>query len=980
MEPNRKWCPSISETEWDTELRAAGFAGVGTILQDREVPDIHGQSIMVANNNVVASAPHETKRKVYIITSAATEKLAVALQSRIVTDLGLEECLIVGLSDLTDKQLIDDTCISLVDLETPVLAELTEHKYRSVNHILATSDGVLWISGDFQKHPEQHLITGVVRTVRWERDLDAPNLVTLAVAEPQPSNDELVESIMSVFKHQFVNDLDADSKNAEYLLRDSEILTNRLIDAHKINTFIHSSFTDPDPKLAPLGDAGRPIMLDTSSPGSLSALHFATDPVWSRPMGDNEVEVQIKAVGLNFRDVLIAMGEHVAACLGNEAAGYVSRVGAGVTNIQVGDRVVYMNGLVDGGCLKTFGRQVADAVVKLPDSVSFEDAAGLPCVYSTAIHGLYDIAHLSKGESVLIHAAAGGVGQAAIQLANLVEAEVFATVSTEEKRDLLIREYGLKKDHIFSSRDLSFAKGVMRMTGNRGVDVVLNSLSGDALRASWDILAPFGRFIEIGKRDAQANGRIELNPLLRQTVMASVDLTTIMNYKPKKLGQLIGETVRLFAEGKVRLASPTRVMDYTQIEEAFRALQSGKSMGKIVFKPNVTDLVPIMPERPPPLRFEENASYLLAGGLGGLGRSIARWMVSRGARSLIFLSRSGAASEAARDLVEELEAANCSTHIFACNVTDKAALSDVIDTCRSTLPPIKGCVQGSMVLKDAMFENMTYEDFVAALRPKFQGSWNLHEVLPTNMDFFLLLSSATGVLGNRSQANYAAGNTYQDALAIHRRSTGLPATSIDLGSILSVGYVAENKGRLGTISTISSVLESIREDEIHLMIEYHLDPRQHKPPQTVSGLTNAALYKQRRMPVPSYLSFPLFRHLQSESTAVGEVDGDDPLLLVPFQVGAATTIEEAQAAVSSGIRLKLSKLLSINADDIDPGKSISSNGVDSLVATEFRTWLAKTMKADIPMLDIMGTSSISTFSEKVAAVSKLVQIAPGAEP
>ncbi|OIW27857.1 hypothetical protein CONLIGDRAFT_619446 [Coniochaeta ligniaria NRRL 30616] len=980
VEPNRKWCPSISETEWDAELRAAGFAGVATILQDREVPDIHGQSIMVADNNVATASPQDAKRRIYIISSTATEILATALQARIVTELGLQDCFVVGLSDLTDKQLIDDTCISLVDLGTPVLADLTEDKYRSVNHILATSDGVLWLSGDFQKHPEQHLITGVVRTVRWERDLDAPNLVTLAVSEPQPSDDSLVKFILSVFQHQFVDDLDAESKNAEYLLRDGEILTNRLIDAHKINSFIHSAFTDPDPQLAPLADAGRPIMLDTSSPGSLSALHFATDPVWSRPLGSNEVEVRIQAVGLNFRDVLIAMGEHVAACLGNEAAGYVTRIGAEVTNVQVGDRVVYMNGLVDGGCLKTFGRQVADAVVKLPDSVSFEDAAGLPCVYSTAIHGLYDIAHLSEGESVLVHAAAGGVGQAAIQLANLVGAEVFATVSTEEKRDLLVREYGVRKDHIFSSRDLSFAKGIMRMTDNSGVDVVLNSLSGDALRASWDILAPFGRFIEIGKRDAQANGRIELNPLLRQTVMASVDLTTIMNYKPKKLGQLIGETVRLFAEGKVRLASPTRVMDYTQIEEAFRALQSGKSMGKIVFKPNGTDLVPIMPERPPPLRFEENASYLLAGGLGGLGRSIARWMVSRGAKSLIFLSRSGAASDAAQSLVLELEAANCSTHIFPCDVTDKASLSGVIEICKATLPPIKGCVQGSMVLKDAMFENMTYSDFDAALRPKFQGSWNLHEVLPTDMDFFLLLSSATGVLGNRSQANYAAGNTYQDALALHRNSLGLPTTSIDLGSILSVGYVAENKSRLGTtISTISSVLESIREDEIHLMIEYHLDPLHPKSHQTVSGLTNAALYKQRRMPVPSYLGFPLFRHLQSEITTISDTDGDDPLLVVPLQVGAAATLEEAQAAVSGGIRLKLSKLLSINADDIDPGKSISSNGVDSLVATEFRTWLVKTLKADVPMLDIMGTSSIATFSERVAAVSKLVQITPGAE-
>jgi hypothetical protein len=306
---------------------------------------------------------------------------------------------------------------------------------------------------------------------------------------------------------------------------------------------------------------------------------------------------------------------------------------------------------------------------------------------------------LSEGESVLVHAAAGGVGQAAIQLANLVGAEVFATVSTPEKRDLLINEYGVKKDHIFSSRDLSFVKGIMRMTNNRGIDVVLNSLSGEALRASWDVLAPFGRFIEIGKKDAQSNGRIDLSPLLRQTVMASVDLTTIMKYKPKKLGQLIAETMRLFADGKIRVAKPTRVLDYTQIEEAFRSLQSGKSMGKTVFKPSPTNIVPIMPEKPSPLQFDGNASYVLAGGLGGLGRSIARWMVSRGAKNLIFLSRSGAASESAQELVKELEATGCNVHVFACDVSNESALSAVVDECKAKLPQIKGCVQGSMVLK-----------------------------------------------------------------------------------------------------------------------------------------------------------------------------------------------------------------------------------------------------------------------------------------
>ncbi len=215
-----------------------------------------------------------------------------------------------------------------------------------------------------------------------------------------------------------------------------------------MNSVIHSSFADARPKMMPFGDAGRPIALNASSSGSLSALSFATDPIWSRPLKGDDVEVEIKAVGLNFRDVLIAMGEHEDAGIGNEAAGYVSRVGECVTSVQVGDRVVFMNGSAGGGCIKTFGRQSADAVVKLPDFVSFEDAASLSCVYATVIYSLYDVARLCQGETILVHAGAGGVGQAAIQLANLVGAEVFRNcVYAREERPSYPRVWGERGSH-----------------------------------------------------------------------------------------------------------------------------------------------------------------------------------------------------------------------------------------------------------------------------------------------------------------------------------------------------------------------------------------------------------------------------------------------------------------------------------------------------------------------------------------------------
>jgi hypothetical protein len=274
-----------------------------------------------------------------------------------------------------------------------------------------------------------------------------------------------------------------------------------------------------------------------------------------------------------------------------------------------------------------------------------------------------------------------------------------------------------------------------------------------------------------------------------------------------------------------------------------------------------------------------------------------------------------------------------------------------------------------------MFENMDYEEFELAIKPKVHGSWNLHELLPRDMDFFVMLSSATGILGNRAQANYAAGNTYQDMLSYHRRLLGLPASTIDLGQVLSVGYVAENRDRAMVAKHLATVLEVIREDEIHVLLEYLMDPRCSPPAQLVSGLTTAQIYRQRGMPTPSYLNFPLFTHLRNTtSTRHGGSDGDGGIL-VEALLNAATTLDEAMGIVLEAIITKLSSLLAVPPENIDRAKSISSNGVDSLVAMEFRTFLAKDVKADVPVLEIQGTMSVTDLARKIASVSSAVQIA-----
>jgi NADPH:quinone reductase-like Zn-dependent oxidoreductase len=323
----------------------------------------------------------------------------------------------------------------------------------------------------------------------------------------------------------------------------------------------------------------------------LNKLQFVDCPVYPTLLGPHDVEVSIAATGLNFRDVMCAMGEVAGDVLGAEGAGTVTRTGADVSGLAIGDRVALLASYT--GCFATHARTVDKAVVALPDEVSFEEAAGMPVTTCTAYYSLVDLARLSKGESVLIHAAAGGVGQAAIMLAQHLGANIFATVSTEEKKNMLIETYGIPEDHVLYSRDLSFGNDIMRLTKDRGVDVVLNSLAGEALRVSWNSVAPFGRFVEIGKRDIYSNGRLDMFPFSKNITFTSCDLETVMKLDQPLVARLLRDSMLLWSRGIFRQTTPLNVFPYSNIESSFRLLQSGKHIGKIVLVAGKDDVVPV---------------------------------------------------------------------------------------------------------------------------------------------------------------------------------------------------------------------------------------------------------------------------------------------------------------------------------------------------------------------------------------------------
>lgn len=475
-------------------------------------------------------------------------------------------------------------CIFLNELEKPLLSNLDADAFTQLQRILITVPGLLWITnggGDVQDEPRFHLIDGLARVSRTE--FNKLVLVTLALENINVSSESTVGKIVQVFEATISQPLD--DYESEYIEKDGMLEIGRVREDPYLNHEIGIKTESTQSKLQEFG-TGPPLALHIASPGLLDSLQFIEDSSASNSLAPGEVEIKVVATGVNFRDCLTALGQIDTKALGCECSGVVTRVGA-ECGFQPGDRVAActMN------TYRTYARAPVECVIKIPDQISHLEASALPVIFVTAWYALSDVARLLSGETILIHAGAGGTGQAAIQVAKYLGAEVFVTVGSDAKKKLVMDLYDISEDHIFYSRNTSFAQGIMRKTGNRGVDVILNSLSGKGLIASWECIAPFGRFIEIGKRDIYARGKLPMFQFDKNASFAAIDFGLILKERPIIIQRCLQAVLTLVAEKKLQVPQPFTVYGISEIENAFRYFQSGRNSGKMVVEMRRNDPV-----------------------------------------------------------------------------------------------------------------------------------------------------------------------------------------------------------------------------------------------------------------------------------------------------------------------------------------------------------------------------------------------------
>jgi NADPH:quinone reductase-like Zn-dependent oxidoreductase len=484
-----------------------------------------------------------------------------------------------GKTDFSQRHLV------LLQTGASSLRRLTEDVFEELKKALLNARTVLWV---YQSDsPDGQMTVGLTRTLRSE------TMARIATLGLSPEDTEYPEKpIQAAISALWPTNGAKPSDDLEFKAKGSELFVQRVVKDDAANIFVHNETHDMTILTQPFSQPGRRFKIQIGNPCALDSLYFVDDN--PPPLGEDQIELQVKASGLNFKDIVVSMGQLAQSYIGIECSGIVSSVGSNVKNFKVGQRVLAM----PEGCFSTYARCSATSAAEIPADMSFETAATVPVVFCTAYYALFDLGQVQAGERVLIHAGAGGVGQAAIMLAQMVSADIYVTVGSLDKKQFLMTQYGIPEDRIFYSRDASFARGVRRATGEAGVDAIVNSLAGDLLRETWECLAPFGRFVEIGKTDITKNTRLDMQPFEHNVTFSSVDLTKVGKFKPQLMKRLLGDVCRLIGEKSVHPILPISTYPISDIEKAFRTLQIGKSMGKIVVVPHEDDQVKVNKTHP----------------------------------------------------------------------------------------------------------------------------------------------------------------------------------------------------------------------------------------------------------------------------------------------------------------------------------------------------------------------------------------------
>ncbi|KAI1374887.1 ketoacyl-synt-domain-containing protein [Hypoxylon crocopeplum] len=875
------------------------------------------------------------------------------------------------LRSIGDDEILPEICISLIEADGQAMIwSWSEQEFIAFRNILTSVKGMFWITRGSQleaRNPRSSLVQALGRTIHSEYpkkkvvtfDIDVGNDFTDAEAEP------LSRIVLRLFG-KALGPESTKPVETEYIERNGQIMVPRLVLVKPLNSMIERGSAPAEPELLPMpAPHERPLKLEIGQLGQTDTFYWYDDPDASRPVLPDEVKVRVALTTLSDLDNDVLRGRAHSGLIGTDMYGVVEQTGKNVTNVTVGDHVVGIARGSLGDYIKCHHRLVYKVT---------ENPIINPCQLTGFSIARYAIEGLKAGETILVHAGASIFGQAAIQLAKSVGATIFATAKTNRQRGTLSHYWEIPEDHILDARRDGLVDAILRLTDNNGVDVIYDT-TARSRDSNLSCIREGGRIVGFANKPDKNKMTAHQGNVSGKTFSCTIiDVPHLIKHQSHKLGDALTFVCPRVMSGDFGVWRPnTQVYKYSDLTAAFTELAADKAGALIYCQRPASEPVPIIPQSPRPTSdsLRADATYVLSGGLGGLGVEIAKLLAANGVKNIVFLSRSGTASALVESGLEGLRSGGTNVRIYKVDICDRNALSRVSGVIEQCMPPVKGVFQCAAVLRDSVFENMTYEDWKLATKPKTEGSWNLYQIFGNGPDFFVFLSSTAGVIGNRGQPNYAAGNAFQDSLARHINTTsngGTRAVSIDLGPILGAGMLAEDPQMLDKLK--ASGFFGIRLQDFKRVVECaitgYTEGGQTMPAQVVTGVGTGGLTRQNKPADPYWTRTAMFTHLNREDMPETDLDDSSESQDTMRKLLARTVDkEEARCIIVEGLREMLSKSMNMHASDVDESKPPSAYGVDSLVAVGVRSWVFRECEVDVSIFEVLSEISIGELSAMI---------------
>ncbi|KAI1086249.1 ketoacyl-synt-domain-containing protein [Rostrohypoxylon terebratum] len=883
------------------------------------------------------------------------------------------DCEIRTLSGIESGERLPEFCISLLEADgEPLIWNWSEQDFLAFRSVVNATKGIFWITRGSQleaNNPQSCLIQALGRTVQSE--YPTKKLITLDVCvDTDLSQEGSIKMIIGLFGRSFFGEDTGSATETEYVEREGKVIVPRLVLVEELNSLIERGSVAAEPILQSIQDPHeRPLKLEMGKVGDASSLHWRDDPDANLPLSPNDVKIRVLMTMLTELDEDIVQGRAQDDYLGTDAYGIIEDLGANVrTDLKVGDHVV---GIARGG-LRDFVVCNENLVIGVPDEVRLRQSH---TVFSVVNHAL---ATLKAGDVVLVHAGARSFGQAAIQVAQRLGAIILATAETNRQRAILEDLFGLPDKHILDAREESFVDRIMQLTNNMGVNMIFDP-AASSRDSNIRCIGQDGHVFGFANKPDQNMTARQTEIMGKSFSYTIIDVPSLIKNQPGLLGQNLKEVYLPLATGQFRIKGPHEISeyDYSNIQDAFTAMDMYKAGDQLCCRrPTAPTKIRTVPRARCPTSdyLYGNATYVLSGGFGGLGVEIAKLLAINGAKHIAFLSRSGAKSELADSCLTFLRNRGVDARDFKVDICDEQALEKTSWEIGASMPPVKGLFQCAAVLRDSVFENMTYDDWQLAVRPKTLGSWNLHRVLGGSLDFFIFLSSSAGVIGNRGQANYTAGNAFQDTLARHintKYGATTHAVSIDLGPILGAGMLAEDPRMLDILK--ASGFFGIRLQDFKTIVECAIAGRtgdeSKMPAQIVTGVGTGGLIRQNKPADPYWTRTSLFTRLNDvdmpEGWASISEKNSDSRNDMQRMLAQALDAEEEEVIVTKGLQGMLSKSMNMDASDVEVSRPPSAYGVDSLVAVGVRNWVSRECSVDVSIFEVLSDTSISKLSAMI---------------